>query len=551
MRRFALPLLALLWAAPGCISSDDSNDQPRGEGSEGEGAFPGGPPTWHRDIRAIVQANCVMCHRSGGIAPFPLSDHEEAAPRAFSMASAVDAGVMPPWPPDPDCHRIRDERLLTEEEIRLVEEWAEAGAPEGDPGDHVPVDEPGSADIDEPDLVLDAGVAYTADASRTDDYRCLPLSHTFDTTTYVTAVDVQPDQQFMVHHVLLYLVGLADVPTMMALDSADEGPGYTCFGGPKTGGIGTLGGWVPGSPPFSLPEGSAIVVPAGSRVIMQIHYNVLALNTAEAPPDQTRVRLWTLPAAEVPEHLVSMYPLPHTGIVIAAGDPESIHQRDFPLVPGTEIIGVTPHMHTLGTRIQAELRHLDGSTECLVEVPDWDFDWQQFYLYPDDDYVTSKAGDSIRLTCVYDNSPGNQPVVNGEQQRPRVVRWGDSTSDEMCLNYILTRAPFFAGDGGMCPAFEPCLESCPVGDSSCYIQCALIRGVECTSCMTPAVGACAQEQCPAELLSLVGCMGACEDGEICALTECRPQFDTLWACLDPHLRAGECNQHTETCDIEF
>lgn len=65
-----------------------------------------------------------------------------------------------------------------------------------------------------------------------------------------------------------------------------------------------------------------------------------------------------------------------------------------------------------------------GSTDCLVNIPSWNFHWQQFYFYSEP-YM---ADDTVRLRCQFDNSQANQPVINGVQQTPRTVHWGEGTS---------------------------------------------------------------------------------------------------------------------------
>ena len=93
-------------------------------------------------------------------------------------------------------------------------------------------------------------------------------------------------------------------------------------------------------------------------------------------------------------------------------------------------------MHTLGTRIRVDLIRGDGNEECMVEIDDGDFNWQQTYVFKEGEEVIAQPGDTFRLTCEYDNSEMNQQVINGERLAPRRVTWGDGTLDEMCLNYL-------------------------------------------------------------------------------------------------------------------
>ncbi len=512
------------------------------------------PPTatWHAAVRPIIEANCGQCHTDEGIGPFPLTNYDEVKAMGGLVADSVGAGRMPPWMPDPDCHPMREERILTAEQKQSVADWVADGMPLGDEADYVKPAIPDGAALGDPSLVLDAGVDYTADVTQPDDYRCLPLDHTFESDTFITAVFVKPDAQKIVHHVLLYLVEEDAIAEMDALVAKDpDTPGYRCFGGPKVGG-GTLGGWVPGSTPFTTPKGSAIRIPAKSKIVMQVHYSALPLEGAPPSPDRTKIELWTLPDGETPEALVTISPLAYGGLSVEAGDPNSVQQVEFQLPISATIVGTTPHMHMLGKSIHVEVERSDGSKQCIVDVPQWDFNWQQFYLYEEGNPVKVQPGDTIRLTCTYDNSAANQPVVNGEQLEPTHVTWGDSSLDEMCLNYIITTSPFGGGGGdGKCPTFSGCLDLCSEGDGGCYVGCLIADGLGCAQCMTPKVTACGTQFCPTELAALGACLDECGDIQDCIAGECKGDLDTFYACLEPHMKGGECNTHFAECGTEF
>jgi hypothetical protein len=168
-------------------------------------------------------------------------------------------------------------------------------------------------------------------------------------------------------------------------------------------------------------------------------------------PDQTKVALWTLPEGALPDHVIyrggSVAPF-----TIPAGEPAYVAQTTSPMmrvsavggtfgmggvfVPG-EVIGMTPHAHHLASRMSATLIHPDGTTECMIDVPDWDFHWQLDYLYTRG--LAYGPEDQLSVTCEYDNSAANQAVVDGAQLLPREVGWGEGSLDEMCLHYVWMR----------------------------------------------------------------------------------------------------------------
>jgi len=547
-------------------AGDDTGDRPNDEvsppsdtgtdsGDDGETTGPMEHVTYHGQMRALIDVHCNSCHVSGGVAPFPLESWDEVQPLAMSITTSVASGRMPPWHADDDCHPLHGSRALDSATLAAFEAWQSGGFPEGDAADYVAPDRTDHGpSLGPPSLQLDAGVAYTASRARPDDYRCLPLDYTFAEDTFVIATDVFPDQAEMVHHVLLYLVEPDGIARLEQLEANDDGPGYTCFGGPRAGSGTTLAGWVPGGQPMIYPEGAAILIPAGSRIVMQVHYNLLALPAATpVPADRSEVAFWTLETGERPASVVSITPLAHTGIRIEAGDPASVHERTFPVPGNVTLVGVAPHMHTLGTRIRAELERRNGERQCLVDVPEWDFNWQQFYRYPEDAFIHATLGEQIHLRCEYDNSPENQPIINGERLEPRDVRWGDGTLDEMCLNYIITTRPYYTSSGAdVCSTFESCYETCAEGDHTCFVSCA-VGDVDlgCVGCVFSELRPCIERTCAAAAAPLLLCVNRCENNLDCIVADCMDTIGTLYTCLEPHLRDGSCDPELAACEVSL
>ncbi|MCB9683045.1 MAG: hypothetical protein H6733_16395 [Alphaproteobacteria bacterium] len=408
----------------------------------------GEPPTYHADVRPILERSCTSCHVEGGIGPFAM-DLSEAAwadgPPSWVPAAvaAIEAGTMPPWTPDPSCRSYVDARNLPEADKDTVAAWAAADFPVGDPGAYRAPDTAAKVELDAPDLDLKPAESYTADATRPDDYRCFVVDHAFDADAWVRAFTVVPDQVELVHHVILYRLAPGYAEQARQWDADDDGPGYSCFGSPGTWDADTLAGWAPGQNPEVYPEGIARRIEKGSTLVLQIHYNTLG--RTEAPkPDRTGVQLWLLPAGETPTQQLVSYPLADTRLNIPAGDGKAVETEDFSfggLPIDIPAIGVFPHMHQLGTRIRMDVVRDKGPKECVIDIPAWDFNWQQSYFFEDFTPITFGPDDLLRLKCTYDNSAGNQPVVNGEQLEPRDVHWGDGTLDEMCLMYAYILVP--------------------------------------------------------------------------------------------------------------
>lgn len=522
--------------------------------------IPAGTPTYHADVRPLITTYCTRCHSDNGIGPLTFEYQEQdfagGAPWWGPLvAMEVASGRMPPWKPADGCREISPNWNMPTEAREIVAAWATAGFPEGDPAAYVAPEVETAPEMPAPDLSIAAAEAYAPPRDQFDDHHCLILDHDFDVDTFVQGVNVEPDKERIVHHALVFNVPPEFTDQIAALDEADPGPGYTCYGGPGVDARQLLKVWLPGGRPTLFPEDSAIAIPAGSKIVLQMHYNTLSLGPEEpSPADASRVTMWTTPDNQPPERQVIIAGSAHTGIEIAPGDANSTHQRDFRLQSDATIIGVIPHMHSLGASIKAKIRHQDGSESCVIDVPTWDFDWQDTHLFPQDQWIEIKRGDVHDLFCSYDNSPGNQPIVEGQQISPRLVTWGDDTLDEMCLNYLIATVPYDAQGGTTlgCSTFPDCVRACPEGDGACFARCASGAGNGCDACLLEGSAACGRAECDASLSPVLSCLRDCTGSTgTCLVGECRGVMDTLTTCLKPKLEAGTCNAAFEGCGVSF
>lgn len=511
--------------------------------------------TWHADVRPIVEASCDDCHSAGGLAPFELtwdtSASSEPPPWAAAAVSAVEQRRMPPWPASDDCHPIAHSRGLSPDEIAKFTSWKANSYAPGDPADFVaqtpdPLPEPAG----EPQLVLAFDAPFTPPAALVDDYHCLPVGDAFPEDTWVTASRIVPGSEATVHHVIAYLVGAEDVAAMQDADAAEAGPGYTCFGGPLPDGrpASVIAGYVPGAVPEVLAANQARPMPAGSRVVLQMHYN---LSSAAAEPDETALELWTRPDAPIEAVLTTG--LANYGFLIPAGAPAYTSSTTVGFGASAKIISVLGHMHQRGTTLKSEILHADGTTDCLLNLDRWDFDWQLTYAFPDDNPVMLRADDTVRLTCTWDNTAENQPVVNGAQLEPRDMTWGEGSADEMCIEYAAYSLP--AGGEGGCSAIEACHgDSCPEGDGRCITACWERSLSQCGLCVASGVLDCGQDSCqvPGGLLS-VCVANQCPDTDLvtCLAGPCRNPLETYLSCQDAFVRDGSCDDRFTDCGVAF
>ncbi|GEM47282.1 monooxygenase [Deinococcus cellulosilyticus] len=231
-----------------------------------------------------------------------------------------------------------------------------------------------------------------------------------------------------------------------------------------------LGSWTPGSQATLFPEGSGRRFPAGSLVVMQVHYNThMGLE-----PDQSTLKLQLAPEGSTLDPLKGMVmaapveipcmgdaqtplcsrdqaieaskkldgPVAEArpvGLLAVCGktledyrdkDPrQATSSCDYPVQQDALAVGAILHMHTLGARASLVLNPDTPHEMTLLEIPHWDFHWQGDYWYQNP--IPLKKGDTVRIECVWDAS---------RAQNPKYVVWGEGTEDEMCLGSLTLRS---------------------------------------------------------------------------------------------------------------
>lgn len=421
-------------------ATSSSSDEPTTATTTGGAAG----PTYYRDVKAILDGKCATCHRPDDVAPFSLTSYAEASAFAQVLAPAVEARTMPPWPPSADCNGFAYDRSLTDEERATVLEWVAAGAPEGDPADAPPPIDDEAAPIAY-DVAIGIAEPFTP-ADLADDYRCFLLDWPKDQPTYATAFTIEPGAREIVHHVIAFIIPPDELAEFEALDAADPGPGYPCYGGP--GGEASpraqwLGAWVPGASEGALPQDTGILVKPGSKIAMQMHYHPNGAPVA----DQSTIMVRTAETVGRPAYLL---PIAHPGwmldappMTIPAGESDVMHTFTIDLgsvisyLYQDEAVGVGGpllahmagvHMHTRGARASVEVLRGGSEAQCLIDVPRWDFGWQGIYEFAEP--ITIAPTDMVKLECHFDNSGGDAPL-----------KWGEGTEDEMCLGMVYVSAP--------------------------------------------------------------------------------------------------------------
>ena len=389
-------------------------------GKSGTGEQAGDPVTFNRDVAPILHANCVGCHRPGGIGPFSLTTYADVRRRATDIAAATAGRRMPPWKPVPDHGRFRNERRLADAEISLLSRWAAIGAPAGDPADLPAPPAPGGWQLGTPDLVVTMKTRFRLPAGGTDIYRNFVLPAELDARRWVRAVELRPGAGGgrVIHHarILLDTTGAA-----RSLDAEDAEPGYDgLMLDHARFPAGHFLGWAPGKTPVELPDQIAWPLDPGTDLVLQLH-----LLPAHEPVDvQAAIGLHFAdrPATLTPVSVL----LTSKAIRIPAGDPTHVIEDSYRLPIAVDVLGIAPHMHYLGRQVEARATLPNGREEPLLRIDDWDFNWQDEYRYREP--VHLPAGTRLRVRFTFDNSTGNP---RNPSTPPVTVGFGPRAGDEM------------------------------------------------------------------------------------------------------------------------
>ncbi len=328
-------------------------------------------------------------------------------------------------------------------------------------------------------ISLKQAQAYTpkAPAGATDDYHCTVMNPHVNQNSYIISSQFFPGS-VEDHHAILFLVP----PDLAATAEADNvnGQGWTCFGEtpiPNTGldqisNTPWLSAWAPGHGADSLPKGSGVLLPAGSLVVMQVHYNLLVgdkpvknslvLHTVPASTPLLPLKLDLMPAApDIPCPAGVTGPLcsraaslanlgqrfgqsaidfVNTLETVCGRNPENPPAGDstscnWPIHRSGYIVRVGAHMHLLGATFTMVLNPGTPEAKTILDVPDYNFHYQRAYNLTTP--VAVSPGDTVQVTCTYDPTLAQElPALR--KVPPHFVTWGDGSSDEMCLGLMWT-----------------------------------------------------------------------------------------------------------------
>ena len=423
----------------------------------------GAEVTFNKDIAPIFFKHCADCHRPGEAAPMSLLSYKDARPWAKSIREKVANRTMPPWHADPQHGAFSNDRRLTPKELETIVAWVDGGTKEGNPSELPPA--PKFVEgwgIGKPDVVLSMQEEFTVEATGPDEYQYFEVPTNFAEDRYVRAIEVRPGNRKVVHHVVIFIQPPAKAPApklnkeeaeklraQMEKDSivykdgflqrvkADapvyndgcqlpSGGGSSQRNPTKRDPLATmLTVWAPGRDNNVWEAGTVKKIPAGSKLLFQVHYSKAA---GSVQKDRSSVGL--IFAKEPPAKLHTTELIYNAYMQIPAGAERHEATACWTTADDIQVKAFMPHMHMRGAAMEVKAVYPDGRTAVLLNVPRYDFAWQTNYSLKQT--LAVPKGTRFLVTAYFDNS-----VKNKYNPDPaKTVRWGEPTYDEMLACFI-------------------------------------------------------------------------------------------------------------------
>ena len=396
--------------------------------------------TFTKDIAPIIYNNCTKCHRPNEIGPFSMTNFEEIQPWAASIKYVTSIRYMPPWKADPHYSRFMGERVLTDDQIAKIAEWADNGAPYGNASEEPSLpDFPTGSQIGTPDLVLSMAEAYEHYGGNNDEYRVFVLPTGLTEDKQIATIELRPGNSKVLHHALFSSDATGQARLM---DEADPKYGYDGFGGFGIDAAlsNMFPGYVPGQKPIPFPEGLGQILPAGSDLLMQVHYGPFPQPTKDSSTINIFFKKEPVVRQVTNFIFLPFAPLLQNDVFVMPPNTVKTFYCKYTTPLKVSLFAIWPHAHLLNQSYEVFTTSPSGDTTKLIRIPEWDFNWQGSYNFKK--YIVLEPGTTIHVYATYDNTVNNPSNPNNP---PKFVTWGEKTTDEM-LFLPISFVPYFTGD---------------------------------------------------------------------------------------------------------
>jgi Tfp pilus assembly protein PilF len=389
---------------------------------------PAGSLTFCADIAPIVFEKCASCHRPGEIGPFPLLSYPDVKKRAGQIVAVTQGRAMPPWSAVRGYCEFDNDRSLTFDELGMIAQWTDEGAPEGSPADLPRLPEfIDGWKFGPPDLVVRMPQPYTLAADVNDTNRNFAIRIPLREMKYVKGWDFNPGNPKIVHHAFLTIDNSG---WSRHLDEMDPLPGYD--GTMLEGGRSPTGfnlGWLPGCSPAPPDESLSWRLEPGTDLVLELHL----VGTGKEETLRSSIGLYF--ASHPPTAYPGIAGLIAHGIDIPAGEKAYIVHDEYVLPVAASVTGIGPHAHYRGKDVQVWAALPNGSKSWLLRIKDWDFNWQNRYTYREP--FDFPQGTRLCMQLTYDNSTENPRNPTIPPERVLLGRRSKDEMGEIAINLLL------------------------------------------------------------------------------------------------------------------
>jgi len=364
--------------------------------------------TYGNQISRLIQNRCVHCHRDGEIAPFSLESYEDVVGWAEMILEVTQQRRMPPWHANPQFGHFSNDASLSDEELESIKQWVAAGAPPGNL-EESPAPRQFSLgwQMGEPDLVVPmADEPFQVPATGVIPYQYFVVDPGFTEDKWVSAAECRIGNRAVVHHII---VALQQQRRQQVHGVQSEWITATA----------------PGAQPLILPDGYAKLIPAGSKLVFQMHYTP----NGTIQHDLSSVGFKFVDRQQV-RKVVGTREAVNRRFVIPPGAENHQVTAQFRFDQDSLLLSLFPHMHLRGKSFRYVAKYPDGQEEILLDIPQYDFNWQNSYEFTEAKRLP--AGTILHCIAHFDNSKNNFANPDPSQ----AVRWGDQTWEEMMIGYF-------------------------------------------------------------------------------------------------------------------
>jgi hypothetical protein len=363
------------------------------------------------------------------MAPMPLTTYGNVRPWAAPIRTVTANRTMPPWFSDPIIGHFSNDPSLTAAEIATLAAWADAHAPAGDPKNAPPpVHWTDGWNIDKPDVVFSMPKAFHLPADGDVDYQYIIIPTGFKKDRWVSMSEIRPSNRMVVHHAVAYIrepgsnwlkgapIGVAFSANQLPTPAARRDAMFTTSD--------LLLVYAPGSLPDHWPAGYAKLIPAGSDIVLQMHY------TTHGHPMEDRTSVGLVFAKQPPRKRVMTLQLTNDHFLIPPGDPDKQTEVHGSIPNDAELLSFFPHMHLRGKSFEYNMIPPGGRLQTLLRIPHYNFFWQLSYRLAQP--IEMKAGTILQAVATFDNSRNNPHNPDPDA----AVTWGEQTWAEMMVGFF-------------------------------------------------------------------------------------------------------------------